>query len=339
MALATTISNTLIEGNTFSSGYTSANGISASASEYTRLISNSCDAQIIDNTFNGQASNASNPMATITDCSCFISNNKFIRGTKSISAYIVNSGTNDHVIIDNVFDNRTTDGSTETLVSGLTNTSIYDRNKNQTGTEHIKIRGSGNDPYLNFTTTTNFPLMYGENYGGSNQQQGYELLVAQAIGGVAERQCKIKFNVNLDQYLPKRARILNVLFSFYGASYMELISVIDSTFSMKLCRTVTHNINFSSPTGSFADIAANIADAGLVPGETVTSNIITTTYPTIYDSQTGYLSISLTDADTNNFVTGAGYSNSVYIELDLRAQGNSYTTQLYHGLFVKYKYV
>lgn len=341
MALASTISNTLIEGNTFSTGYTSTNGVATSVAEYTSLLLNSGDAQIKDNTFAGQASNASNNMVALSNCSCFISNNRFIRNGKSIAAYINNtSGTNDHVIIDNIFDSRTTDGSTETLVAGLTNTSIYDRNKNQTGVEHIKIRGHASEPYNPFSTTKLFASAWGENYGGSQTENGYDTLVIQSVTAGLNT-FPLKFNVNLDQYLPKRVRIINVLFSLYGYNYMELQSTVgnDSTFKMKLCRTVTHNINFASPTGSFADIAANITDMGLVPSETVTSNVISTQMPSIYDSVTGYLTINLTDDDTNNFVTGSGLSNTLYGEFLFKVNNASYTTQFYHGLFVKYKFI
>lgn len=102
---------------------------------------------VIDgNTFSNPNANAN--MLQLKECSCIIKNNKFIRNSTSISKYIRHLPNADdefhgtHIITDNIFDERTTDGSSESLVAGLNPGTIYTRNKNQTGFIYVPLNDS-----------------------------------------------------------------------------------------------------------------------------------------------------------------------------------------------------
>lgn len=82
---------------------------------------------------------ASTDMLNIDTCSCNITHNKFVRGSTSINSYIRSYGANDQSITNNLFDSTTINGSSLTLVTGITATSIYTRNKNQTGYLYVPI--------------------------------------------------------------------------------------------------------------------------------------------------------------------------------------------------------
>lgn len=135
----TTFSDILIDGNTISYGKSTPDGITDAYYSYQNAIYTAADAIITENFISGIGSSGSNPMVYIDNGtggsgSCFISDNKFVRGVSTIEAYVVVNSSADQTIINNFFDGYTVDGvSNENLVIGLTATSTYKENKNQTG--------------------------------------------------------------------------------------------------------------------------------------------------------------------------------------------------------------
>lgn len=150
MPLPSTISNCIIEGNAIDSGIFSADGTTTTTYTYPSLLFTTADCKIIGNNFNGVTSNSgTSVMVDIQNASCEITKNYFIRGSNNILAYVRNTGTYDQVIVDNIFDNPFVNNVNEELVTGLTVTSIYRGNKNQTG-----YLGLDKAPYVVFQQIT-----------------------------------------------------------------------------------------------------------------------------------------------------------------------------------------
>lgn len=128
MTLETSLANIIINNNTIDQGRFS-DGTTPATVNYAFHAWIYGSANISHNTFMGPA--AASDMLNLENSSSKISNNKFIRGATSITSYIKNHGTQDQVIVENVFDQTTIDGTNEAIVSGLTSTSTYERNINQ----------------------------------------------------------------------------------------------------------------------------------------------------------------------------------------------------------------
>lgn len=143
MALDTTLTNVIIEDNTFDYNTLSPDGTLITVGTtygYTNCILISADAKISGNHFSGALSASSQVVVTGAG-SCNITENTFVRGATPVVYYIdVSAATNDQVIVDNIFDNPTIDGTSENLVNlPVLSTSIptptitFHHNKNQTG--------------------------------------------------------------------------------------------------------------------------------------------------------------------------------------------------------------
>lgn len=128
-----TISNALIEGNIFTYGTATPDGTAVTSYTYDSLLFTTADCKIVNNNFSGIAGSTSKVMVNLNNCTCNISGNMFVRDTNTILAYITSTGSKDQVIVDNIFDSFTVDGTVENLVTGITDSSIYEENKNQTG--------------------------------------------------------------------------------------------------------------------------------------------------------------------------------------------------------------
>lgn len=139
MSIPNNFSNILIEGNTFDIGYSTLDETTINTYNYTACLNISGDANIINNFISGISSSASNNILTINNGSCNISGNTFIRGSNTVNAYIVTTGTLDQSITQNIFDSSTVNGSDLILVKGLTKKSIYTINKNQTSYKSIEL--------------------------------------------------------------------------------------------------------------------------------------------------------------------------------------------------------
>jgi hypothetical protein len=152
MVLSSTLSNCLIEGNTTDFGFSTPDGSSTNSYNYLTALSTNADCRIMQNTFSGVAS-GSNVMADLFHCSCEIQSNTFIRNTNTLLAYLRSDGYFDHMIVDNIFDQNTIDGSNTSLITGFSATTIYQRNKNQIG-------------YAIIPMTTQVPSLFNYAVGG-----------------------------------------------------------------------------------------------------------------------------------------------------------------------------
>lgn len=140
MGLPSTLANCIIDGNSIDVGFSTTNGSNITSYTYPSLLLTNADCKITSNNFAAITSNASSGiMASINNCSCEIQSNYFVRGSSSLLAYIQATGTTDNTIIDNIFDGYTTDGTNTSIVLGLTNTSQFTRNKNQTQSIYISL--------------------------------------------------------------------------------------------------------------------------------------------------------------------------------------------------------
>jgi hypothetical protein len=134
MSISTSLNSVKIRNNTIDIGHSSNGSTPITYTYDSALIKNYSDATISGNTLSGCFGNgdAATNLINIMSGSCIITNNIFVRGTGSpIAAYVNNAGTNDQIIVNNIFDFPNVDGSSTTLISGLTSASIYDRNLNQ----------------------------------------------------------------------------------------------------------------------------------------------------------------------------------------------------------------
>jgi hypothetical protein len=168
MVFNTPINNLIIDGNSFDYGKYTPDGNPASTAtiySYFNDIIVTSDAIITNNFVSGMAapgafgSGISSNLVIEANWSCVVQNNTFVRGNTNIYAYIVNNSTDDQIIINNVFDGYTVDGTDENLVkgvnatpTGLSTTSTYQNNKNQTG--YMPIQKS---PYLVASVIQNPP--------------------------------------------------------------------------------------------------------------------------------------------------------------------------------------
>ena len=134
MSISSTLSDCLIQGNSIDIGFSTSNGTSTTSYTYPQVLQTNADCKILANNFSGMISDTSptGTMIILLGCTCDIEQNHFIRGSNSILAYIKNISTNDHIIVENIFDSSTVDGASEILAIGLTSGTIFSRNKNQT---------------------------------------------------------------------------------------------------------------------------------------------------------------------------------------------------------------
>jgi hypothetical protein len=162
MSIDTPLSDVIIEGNTFDYGNFAVNGNLATVPTnygYVNCILTNADATISHNLLSGALTTSTHILTQFDSLgSCVITNNNFIRGTTPIVAYIdVSEASSDQVITDNIFDQPTVDGISETLVllptanvfSATGPFILYERNKNQTAIKQIQ-----KSPYqVSFTST------------------------------------------------------------------------------------------------------------------------------------------------------------------------------------------
>lgn len=121
MATPSIITNVKVRGNTISGG---------TGFYYDKHMSINNSALVSENTLINPT-NAATMLEIITQGSCQVVKNKFIRGSSILGNYITVSSTNDQTITDNFFDSSTVDGVTnEALISDANMVVAADRNKN-----------------------------------------------------------------------------------------------------------------------------------------------------------------------------------------------------------------
>lgn len=261
MSLPTTLSSTIIEGNTVSKGYYTDGG-SLLFSEYDRNLYTSLDCIIEKNSFSGQVSDASKNMVVLSNCTCIVQNNTFIRKSNIISSYINNIGTNDHTIVNNIFDSPNIgDGYTESLVTNLTNTSIYEKNINQTDYAAIVMTefGATHLPPWSWDATNHYGTQIKNAYATPAVDTVY--VDSGAIRTASTNpgpQRAINFYCNLSKSLPKNVQVLNSLIGFrFETIAANLNTATTSTISTNLYKTKAAQAlttSFSTPDSTLAQL-------------------------------------------------------------------------------------
>ncbi len=136
MVIESSLANIVISNNTIDQGRFS-DGVAPIAYNYDFNAWIFGSANITGNSF--LSSTTSTDILNLDTCSCTVTNNKFVRGSTSINSYIRSYGPNDQFITNNLFDSTTVNGSSLILVAGITTTSVYTKNKNQTGYLYVPI--------------------------------------------------------------------------------------------------------------------------------------------------------------------------------------------------------
>ena len=210
MALDPILTDILIEGNTIDIGsypgntYGFGSGILTTASA------------VIKNNYIGGVTISANSERIVVALSgsCIITGNTIVRGSLPIVQYIFSNSAYDQYIVGNIFDGYTIDNiSNENLVAGLTQTSTYQSNKNQTSAVGI-IKS----PYLIKTTQTtpasaDSGASYGDilNFSGPDQPTIYEGLSLNYNTTSGTPTASVYIKINLENHLPKNVQILNVV--------------------------------------------------------------------------------------------------------------------------------
>jgi hypothetical protein len=144
MSINTSLTGVIIEGNTFAYGNFAGNP-SSTPCGYDNCMVSTADANISKNYFSGINNVDTIPLVVEPGSggspSCLITKNVFVRGSTTVQAYIdvSNVGT-DQVIVENEFDQYTTDGYNDNnlvLVPIGGANILYERNKNQTAIAQI----------------------------------------------------------------------------------------------------------------------------------------------------------------------------------------------------------
>jgi hypothetical protein len=344
MALTTTMSNTLIDGNVFTDGYSSANGTTVVHSQYSYLLLNSTDAKITNNTFSGQASNVLNDMVELQNCSTMISNNKFLRFNSTVKSFINNtSSTADQIIKDNLFDNLTCDSSTDyEIVKGLNTTSIYNSNKNQSSyalfmMEDQGISGVSSEPWY-WTTTNNFSTQITQYFGTSEINSVYVLNgVILTAGNNAGLNRNLNLYVNLSKSLPKNVKILESLIGFRFNQIGANLKIDEaSTISTNLYKTLASrliNNPFSTPANTLARIHSGVINNLESPS---TSSVVISG-PDYETTTTKYIAA---DYSALNYITGETQDIIINFNYDFKTEASSAASvYLLSPLLIKYQWV
>lgn len=330
MSLPSIISNAIINGNSFNQGILTADGVTPTIYTYNTLVFTSGDCKITDNNFSG----ASNVMLSLTGSgSSNIVGNYFTRGANNITAYINNTASTDHIIVDNVFDSTTIDGSSEILAVGLTNETIYRENKNQIGYAIINFAEMAADfvddgystvfhlPIVNPTGAL-IPSLTSSNISRISSFTG---AVGHTIKGTA--------SVYLNSRLPFNTQILFIAVSIGNANSGNL-NTGTANFTLQPVSPTTFDISNipSSLNGSVADVGAI---AGSPPTLTGVSNDGGTLTLSSASNAAQYMTLN---ASSLNYRTSS--YNDFFFSVNLIATGTSNNTLilLFSPITIKYKW-
>lgn len=186
------------------------------------------------------------------EAACFVTDNSFKRDAVSITAYIQNIGSTNQSISENSFDKITVDGTSEELVSGLTNNSYYDRNQNQICYKTFIVPMFATSP---------------ANAGKiSNLSQGPYQTVG--ITGMSATTGVFAGKINLSTVLPNKTKMMNVVLSALSDSGTTGFDTAGTaTFALYVQKSISEKINFASAPTNFAnsiiDIGNNLIDFGM----------------------------------------------------------------------------
>lgn len=145
--VATISKNTVAVGKVNGTSYTySATGISLS----------SCRAIVTNNSITGASGASCNILFITSVGSATITGNQLNRSGNTVNSYINgSSATGSGLVVDNIFDSHTIDGSSTTLVTGAPTSWVIERNKNQTVSITVKPISGAHTHYHDVTAATN----------------------------------------------------------------------------------------------------------------------------------------------------------------------------------------
>lgn len=221
-------------------------------------------------------------MLSINNCSCRITNNKFIRGSTTISSYISATGTNDQIITNNIFDRSTIDGTTDgyTIVTGLSANSIYHSNKNQVIYVPIQLgMGTGTD----FVT--------GDGYKSADIiviNQGFYLKINLLR---TNAQTYIE-NINLNAALPDGVRIDEMKMGIYVEPTSDTLAA-SNTITFYITSMDNVSANYTTGTNSILDAKASFLVSGDLPDFTVETDYSVNSNFAAMQASTQYITISV----------------------------------------------
>lgn len=290
MALPTSFAPVVIEGNTISAG----NYADGSTSTYpASLIQTSADAVIKNNSLSGVA-DFGYSIQLRTGAACNITENKFLRGNSALSqGYINSSSSSDQVIKYNIFDSPTCDNASENLVQGLTDSSIYESNKNQTKYLSVSLSNAGySSSYLTSATTANIITSLPNFQIKPTGDMGYINGFFQTSGTTAIN--PFIWNVNMNNILPQNVRIMGILFSYQMLVDGGNINYGGSSIYGQMFRYNTPiNSSLTTPSATYA----NPSNVALTPIDTINSTSISNT--SLYYIYNDYSSYNLYTNSTN----------------------------------------
>lgn len=249
MTLPSTLSNILIDGNTFEGD---------ASFSYDLLAEVEADARITNNYFAGIKNNPSFGMIYLLGSSCNVRGNTFIRGTNSIPSYINILSSSDQIIVDNIFDGYTTDGTNTLLVNNLSKTSTYTQNKNQVGYAIIPLGANkpavANASNASFST---FAVYNAANLGSLSSTYGvaggafyddYVLEIWEAT--VSPGQNYFSTGVDISSHIPVGAKVIDAKFSVFNPSSITLNTSGTNTFTLALAAGRNHTNSIDTKTYS-----------------------------------------------------------------------------------------
>lgn len=253
MSIPSTISNVLIEGNTVEAG---------NAFNYNYIIFTSSDCRIMNNYFSGIKDDVgASVMLWLTNGTNNISGNTFVRGSSSINAYIVNIGSYDQIITDNIFDSSTSDGSSQVLASNLTATSLYDRNKNQTGYSIVPL-GTNKPAIFHFNApvanaysifqSSDLPPT-GTNDIINTSSYLYDMMMLKIFDTESSPTSqKFTASVDITKSVPFGAKIVDIQCSLYNPSGGSITLSTGNSFTLALNKSRDHvdSINITTYLGT-----------------------------------------------------------------------------------------
>jgi hypothetical protein len=313
MALETSLANIVVRNNTIDKG-TFSTGSTPVSYTYTHNAWVFGAAIIEGNTF--MNSSASADMLNLDECSCIVKGNKFIRNATSVNSYIRNYGSSRHVIVDNIFDNHTVDGTTEDIVIGLTDDSQYECNVNQTAYAAIRLSNtvflsdqnghfsSGTNTVPTDTVLANFSgFPTGFAFPSLMESLNLSLFASNTLG----KSYSLSFQVDLSAHIPQRTKLISAALGLVGDGSRAAVNTgADfktsslSSFDMSVQQTQSLAFDISSLSSSVTNpIARWGTDLGMDAAKQVIG--------------TGFTISSTTDVD--NFVV-----TSSYMTLDASAE-------------------
>jgi len=274
MTLSSNFSNVLIDGNTFEG---------TSTYNYDLVAEIGTNSTIINNYFSGTINNPTITMLDILNCSCIIKNNTFIRGSNTIPSYINNTGSNDQIITDNIFDGYTVDGTSTTLIASLTANSIYTQNKNQVGYSIIPLGAEKTSIFQFGTSPNDFALFNYIDFPPPSSISNAEVTAGYGSVGrdvyvlkiyndqVSPTQQYFSLGIDVSKSIPIGAKIIDAKISIYSP---QAANALDTTGNNNFFLS----LNTSRSHTSAIDVKTYFSstDASWMNGFSITSSLIIT---------------------------------------------------------------